>query len=282
MGYYKLITMEVTDFFQLMSNSNAITLALTDFKQSIKHYKLWTYLSWLDIKLRYRGSALGPFWITLTMSIFIFAYGVVYSRLFHENLKDYFPFLTAGLLIWGYFSTILTESSEIYYAAKGFIYQIKLPYLIYNYRLISRNIIVFLHNFIVYVLVALYFKVPVTVDTLLFIPGFILLSINLFVASMLLSLLGTRYRDIPPVIASMVQVAFFVSPIMWAARLLSPNSKIIRYNPITYFLDITRSPLLGQAPELRSWLCCLIITGLMLLVAAPLFIKYRSRIAFWV
>ena len=71
---------------------------------------------------------------------------------------------------------------------------------------------------------------------------------------MLLGILGARYRDIPPIINSVIQVLFLASPIAWDAAKLGAHSKIVLLNPVTYALDLVRSPLLGHAPMGLSWL----------------------------
>lgn len=132
-------------------------LAVDDVLKSLEKFKLWLYLGWSDVQARYKGSILGPFWITLSMSIFILTFGFVYGNLLHQDLKSYFPFLTCGILIWTYISTVLTDSCDMFYGAKSFICQIKLPYLIHMYRILWRNILIFFHNIVVYIFVAYYF-----------------------------------------------------------------------------------------------------------------------------
>lgn len=259
-----------------------VNLAFNDVLESLQKCKLWLYLGWSDIQLRYKGSVLGPLWITLSMSIFIVMFGFVYGNLLHQNLDGYIPFLTCGILIWTYISTILVDSCDVFLNAKTFVCQIKLPYLIHIYRIIWRNMIILLHNSIVYIVVALYFQVVPNLNTLLFIPGFLLLTMNLTFLSLFLGVFAARYRDIPPVINSIIQIAFFVSPITWMPNLLgSSHAFVVQWNPLNYFLDIVRSPLLGQAPEPHSWLYCLLITLLLFCLISPFFIINRRNIPFW-
>src|ERR1700730_14608158 len=67
---------------------------------ALKAWRLWTMLGWNDIRQRYRRSTLGPFWITLSMAVFIGVLGMIYSRIFHVNVEVYLPFLTAGYVTW--------------------------------------------------------------------------------------------------------------------------------------------------------------------------------------
>jgi ABC-2 type transport system permease protein/lipopolysaccharide transport system permease protein len=184
-------------------------------------WKLWIFLGWNDIRMRYRGSILGPFWITASMLIFISAFALVYSRLFHQSLTEYIPFLTAGYLAWMLISSMLTESCNIFTDSAPFITEIKLPYMLYILRLAWRQIIILSHNAVVFVLVALVFRVHFDVHLLYFIPGLLLFILNLTAVSLLLAMLGTKYRDVQQALISVIQVAFFITPISWKPELLA-------------------------------------------------------------
>ena len=71
--------------------------ALDDFSQAISKRRFWVNFSILDIKQKYRGSILGPLWITISMAIFIFFVGLVYARLFNQPLTEMLPYLCADL-----------------------------------------------------------------------------------------------------------------------------------------------------------------------------------------
>lgn len=259
-----------------------LSAAGSDLIDTVYRSKLWLHLGWVDIQQRYRGSVLGPFWITLSMVVFIGALSIVYTRLFHQDIKTFLPFLTAGMLAWTFISTVLIESADVFVSSKAFIDNIKLPYLIYLFRLIWRNHIIFFHNLIVFFGVALFFKVGININTLFFIPAFLLVSVLLICVGLVIALLGSRFRDIPPVISSCIMVVFFVSPVTWKAEMLGEKSLIIKLNPLYYILDLIRSPLLGEAPALGSWIAVMTMLCISLLLSFWLFSRYRTRIPFWV
>lgn len=266
----------------LSLNRKDIELGIQDLITSCKLHRIWLYLGWTNIKHRYRGSVLGPLWITLSMIVFIAALGVVYSRLFSMETEKYIPFLTAGILVWTYISAILTESCNVFVDAQTYIYNIKLPYILHMLERVWRNIIIFLHNLVVFLFVAIYFHVPITKATLLVIPGFILVTLTITSCGLLLGMIGTRYRDIPPVVTSMITVVFFVSPISWTPELIGSDSLVLRLNPVCYFLDLVRSPLLGHVPHLSSWLVCAGLTVFSFTFAMYIFCLGRRKILFWI
>lgn len=259
----------------------ALKLALQDFREAVSAHRLWFYMANNDIRLRYRGSTLGPFWITLTMMIFIGALGIVFSRLFKQELNEYIPYLTCGTLIWTFISTIINESTEIFLSSKEFIEGMRMPYFVFIFRMINRNLLVFFHNFIVYVLVLVFFDIHVNLSIFWAIPGLMLVTANLAGLSVILSLLGTRFRDLPPIITAITTIIFFISPINWQSKLIGENSLIVRLNPVSYLLDLVRTPLLGAAPHSSSiWVCLttlVIIWGLALWA----FSSQSKNIPFW-
>ena len=114
-------------------------------------------LGWTDIRLRYRRSVIGPFWITLSMGTFILLLGVIYARLFNMDIKTYLPFLTAGYLVWGFISAGANEGCNAFHEGGQILKQIRLPYSLHIFRVLWRNFIVFLHTLVVFPLVCIYF-----------------------------------------------------------------------------------------------------------------------------
>lgn len=257
------------------------TSALKDFSDALNAYRLWIYMASNDIRLRYRGSTLGPIWITLTMVIFIGALSIVYSRLFNQEIHQYIPFVTCGMLVWTFISVILIESSEIFISSKEFIEGMRMPYFLFLFRMIWRNCLVFLHNFVVYILVVLFFHVKINFYILLAIPGFLIVTANLAAVSVILSLLGTRFRDLPPIISAMITVVFFVSPVTWQSKMVGANSLIIQLNPISYLLDLVRSPLLGIPPQPNTIYVSLSMLIVLWTFALMVFSSNSKKIPFW-
>ena len=256
--------------------------AIEDVKNAISKYELWWFLGNIEIRQRYRRSVLGPWWITISMIIFITAMGIVFSKIFKQDLGSYIANFSTGFLFWTFFATSITESAELFRSNSNFIKQIDLPMTMYVFKHISKQIICLAHNFVVYILACMIFKIIPNFYTLLFIPGFLLFVGNLFWISFVISMTCTRFRDMVPIVNSCIQIAFFITPISWSAKLLSSDSKILLFNPIVYLIDLVRSPLLGDQPMLKSW-----IVGFWMLFFGFSFTLYlystnRSRIPFWV
>jgi ABC-type polysaccharide/polyol phosphate export permease len=259
-----------------------LRLAFQDLKKGILQYRVWTHLGWVEVKQRYRRSVIGPWWISLSMLIFIIMMGIVFSRLFHQRLDEYIPFFTAGFLFWTFISNSVVEAAEVFKSNGGFIKQINLPFSLYVFKHLVRQIICLLHNLVIYLLVCIFFKLNPGPVVLWVFPGFLLLAINVYWICFLVGIICVRYRDMVPMITSCVQIAFFVTPISWMPRLLDQNPSILKYNPLTYMLDIVRSPLLGNLPSAMSWAVNLNMAIIGCGISFVLFSIARPRIAFWV
>jgi ABC-type polysaccharide/polyol phosphate export permease len=240
-------------------------------------------LSWQDIKLRYRRSQLGPFWITLSMAITIYTMGFLYGHLFHMDLHKYFPYLAGGMLTWSLISTCLIESGNAFIEGAGMLKQIKLPYSIFVLRIVARNLIIFAHNLLAIVPVLLLLHIKISLGCLsAAVLGLLLIASNAFIYGFILAMIGCRFRDFSPTVASLVQVAFFVTPVMWSPLSLSSHyQRLVVFNPFSDYVEVLRSPLTGHYPSLISLSIVLALTmagsGLLLL----LFKRVRKRIVYW-
>ncbi|WP_429041486.1 ABC transporter permease [Bradyrhizobium elkanii] len=245
-------------------------------------WPLWVRLGWNDIRQRYRRSLLGPFWLTASMAIMVVSLGVLYAQLFNTPIDDFLPFLCVGLLVWNLISSFITEAGTLFTGAESYIKQIRLPYSVYVYRSSWSKLVIFAHNFVIYFGVIAYFRIWPGATALLAIPGLILVIFNGALANLCIGIISARYRDVPQVINSAIQIVFFVTPIFWKPELLKSKTYITDFNPFFHLLEIVRAPLLGTIPTEQNYLAVLLITLINVVVAAAFFARYRARIAYWV
>ena len=253
-----------------------------DLFAAFRQWPLWTMLGWNDIRLKYRRSTIGPFWITLSMAMFILILGIVYSRIFHIAVTDYLPFLTVGYVTWGFVSQTTTDSCGAFLEGERIIKQIRLPYAVYVLRVVYRNFIIFLHNVVVFVPVAIIFSVNPGFHGLMAIPGLVLLYLNLCWVALCLSILNSRFRDLQSIVGTFVQVMLFVTPIMWPLRTLGDATYLAEINPLYHLIDIVRAPLLGQSPETSSWLVAIALMFPGSAVSMWLLHRASRRLVFWI
>ena len=263
-----------------------LRLALQDIAETWRLRRLVWTLAFLDIKLRYRGSVLGPFWLTISTGVMIGALGFVYSKLFHTDLKTYLPFLSLSLVIWNNFiSALVNDSCVAYTTADATIRGMRMPLSLHAARVVVRNLLILAHSVVVIVIVfGLMDTWPGGVAAMA-LPGLALWLVDGFAVGLLFGGFCARFRDVPPIIQSVMQIVFFVSPIIWSPSILAHRGIgviLLNANPFYDILEIVRAPLLNHMPGLETWLAALGYSAALLVLTALFFIRARGRIAYWV
>jgi ABC-2 type transport system permease protein/lipopolysaccharide transport system permease protein len=261
--------------------SEQLKRALADIADGFGRWSLWGTMGLHDIRQRYRRSIIGPFWITLSMGIMVGALGVLYGTIFKQELDNYLPFLAAGFILWDLISSLVTNGTRVFIGAAGLICQLPAPLSVHVYRLLWSSLITFAHNAVIFIVVALWFGLNPGWTALLAIPALVVLLLNGFWMALLLGLLSARFRDIPLVVASVVQVVFFITPVIWKPDMLPERSLVLDLNPFHHLVEILRAPLLGQVPALESWITVLVVTAIGWGVALWFYSAYRWRLAYW-
>jgi lipopolysaccharide transport system permease protein len=257
-------------------------MAVQDILRGLSLWRLALTLSWLDIRLRYRGSVLGPLWLTLSTAVMVASLGFLYAFLFHTPIRNYLPFLALSLTLWGFLATIISDGCTAFTSAEGMIRSMRIPFSLYIYQLLARNVLILAHNVIVIVVVFLAFRVPVTNAVFAAIPALLLWLVDGAAIALVLGALCARFRDIPPIVASVVQIAFYISGVMYRPEMLGHRGFFLLYDPFYTILEVLRSPLLGVIPSLHIYVSALAFSAVMCGAAWFVFLRVRHRIAFWV
>ncbi len=256
--------------------------AFADIVSGARLYALWSRFAFHDIRQRFRRSVLGPFWLTLSMGIFVGTLGFVFSTLFHQDAAKTLPYIATGIIFWGLLTTCINEGTMVFVSAESDIRNLPIPLSVHFYRMMARNLIIWGFNMAIYLVMAVWFDLMLGWNALMFIPGFILFLINVAWISLAAGVLSTRYRDIPQVIANAIQVVFFLTPIFWSPANLPSRPAFILLNPFYHLIEIVRAPLLGEAASLESWGICVGGALVGFGFTAWLYRRAHARIAYWV
>ena len=256
---------------------------LDDVKQAIKQSQLAGMLGWQDVKQRYRRSRLGAFWLTISMGILIGVLGIVFGGIFDTPIHEFLPFLAIGIILWTYMSTIINEGCVSFSSSDALIKQLPLPLFLHVMRVIWRNVVTLAHNIVIIPLVFLVLLKPVDWVIVLAIPGLLLTTLTLAWVALLAGVLCTRYRDLTQIIASVLQIAFYLTPIIWMPTMLSGRRSIIflDINPFYHLIEIVRAPLIGTLPSLTNWAVSIGLCVVGWWVTLVIYGKYRNRISYW-
>ena len=256
-------------------------LAIADIIDGSKLWRLAWMLGWFDIRLRYRGSMLGPFWLTLSTAVLVAALGVLYSTLFKMELRDYLPFLAISQILWSFISTTVAEGCTCFTAVDAVVRSVRMPFVLHAMRSVVRNVAVMAHNLVVILAVYAYFEMWPGSGVLLTIPAFAIWLINALAVTVLLGAFCARFRDVAPIVGSVMQIMFFVSPVIWKPQQLGQAAIYLPFNPFYSLLEIMRGPLLGTPPSRLVWFSACLYTLLLCAGTWAFFVRARGRLAFW-
>lgn len=256
--------------------------AVADIADGLSLWRLAFTLGWLDIRLRYRGSMLGPLWLTISTGVMVGMLGFLYSKLFNMDLTEYLPFLALSQVLWGFLATVVAEACGTFTEMVGPIRSVRMPMFVFSLRVVIRNLMVLAHNVIVIVVVFAIFRVWPGWHIFLVLPGLVLWVANSLALTLLLGGLCARFRDIMPIVNSLMQIAFFTTPVIWKPSQLGSYQVYLPFNPLYNLLEIVRGPMLGDSVSLLTWGGALLSSAVVCGVSWMFFVRARGRVAFWV
>ena len=258
-------------------------LAMADIAGGARLWRLSLALGWLDIRLRYRGSMLGPFWLTISTGVMVAALGVLYSTLFKIEVRDYLPFLALSQVLWGFLAALVSEACTTFTDAEGVIRSVRMPFFVFSLRTLIRNVVALGHNIVVIVVVFAIFSMWPRWDALLALPGLAIWVVDALALTLLLGAFCARFRDIQPIVNSIMQIAFFMTPVIWKPDQLSAaNAEKLPLNPFFDLLEIVRGPILGSDVTLMTWVGAIGYSVVLCAVSWAFFVRARGRVTFWI
>ena len=222
---------------------------------SLKLAELWEYrellyfLTWRDLKVRYKQMALGAAWAVLQPFLTMVVFSLFFGRL-AKMPSDGIPyplFSFAALLPWNYFAQSLTQASNSLVGNANLIRKVYFPRLIIPIANVFTGIVDFAIAFIVLIGLMIYYGIPFSVR-LIWLPSFLLLALTTALGTgMWLSALNVQYRDVRYIMPFLIQLWMFVTPIIYPSSLILTKWRwIFALNPLTGIIEGYRASLLGK------------------------------------
>ena len=171
-----------------------------------------------DIQLRYARTFFGQWWITLSFAIFVLGVGFIWSMIFDMNISKYLPNFSLGVCYWIFVSSIINGSTNLFIKYKSYILDKPFPKDIYYLAFIINQIIVFLYNFSVVIIVLLLY-VNFNFEWYSNLISFLTVILNLvwiYFLSKILAIIGARYKDLDNIVDSIIKLTFFITPVLWS------------------------------------------------------------------
>lgn len=250
---------------------------LFDWRELWRYRELFYFFTWRDIKIKYKQTVLGFLWAVLQpllmMVIFTFFFGKALN--IPSQSLPYPVYVFSGLLIWNLFSTGLTNASNSMVNNASIIKKIYFPRLIIPVSSILVSLFDFFMAFVLFAAVLLYYQQPVIWQAIFIWPLAIVVGV---VATMglgsWLAALNVKYRDFRYVIPFLVQVFFFLTPIIYPISLL--KYPVLQYvlacSPMYAAIELFRYPLIGELAN-PSFFYLSTLSGILLLFIGILYFK---------
>ncbi|MFO1028591.1 MAG: ABC transporter permease [Acetobacteraceae bacterium] len=271
----------VLDLTADMSMRSRNRQAVEDVVAGLRLWRLALTLGWLDVRLRYRGSMLGPFWLTISTGVMVASLGFLYAKLFNMDLRSYLPFLALSQVLWGFLASLVSEACTTFTEAESVIRSVRMPFFVFSIRTLIRNLVTLAHNIVVIIVVFAIFWMWPGADAFLALPGLALWVVDALALTLLLGAFCARFRDIQPIVNSVMQIAFFISPVIWKPEQLGASAALLFINPFYSLLEIVRAPMLGEYVALRVWAAALVYSTVLCAISWAFFVRARGRVTFW-
>ncbi|MFE8644861.1 ABC transporter permease [Sphingomonas sp. NCPPB 2930] len=257
-------------------------LLVSDVHGALRLWRFWLHLGLEDILKQYRRSFLGPVWISINTAIFIGAFGLIGSQVFKIDVQTYLPFFCVSHVLFLFMSQSISDSCQTFIGSSAFLKQTPYPKTAFGLRVIWRNLLMMGHNIPIALLVLLVFGRLGEVRPLPFVVGLAITMVCASLVSCILGALCARFRDIPMIVTSLMQIAMFLTPVMWQPSQLSERAQlIVHINPLAAFLDLVRAPVLGQPVDPYSYLMAGGTFVVLLIGFFTIFLKSRRRLVYW-
>lgn len=249
----------------------------------------WMALVQNDLRTRYRRSAIGIGWSLLQPIAMTIVLCAVFCQLFSLSVRDFAPSLLSGLTFWAFMSAVVMQGCQCYFQGESYIRQHPAPLAIYPLRTTlgaGFHFLLGLGVVLVFIWAVKGFgNLPVLISL---VPIFALLFVIGWSLSVCMGVLNVMFQDAQHLIEVLMQVMFYVTPIIYPPSLLLSKLEkmnaawLVNLNPFAVLLELIRQPLLhGQMP---SWTICGLSSLIALVtvsVASLVLWRYEKRLIFY-
>ena len=260
---------------------------LSNLRQLFRHRGLIQILVMRELKARYRGSVLGFFWSFVNPLLLLLVYTLVFTVIIPRgellDLEPYAVFLFCWLLPWTWFSSSLSDGANVLIINGNLIKKVMFPAEILPVVAVVSNLIHFLFGLPILIAFLVFYAVPLQLSELIWFPLVLLVQFTLTLGlAMILAALTVHFRDIKDLLANLLTLWFFATPIIYPMSALPEAGKVLMdFNPFAHLAISYQEILFYEGPFGHwKWLLALMFAGLvMFLLGYGLFDRLRDSFA---
>jgi ABC-type polysaccharide/polyol phosphate export permease len=258
--------------------------AMSDLREGLRRWRSWSYLAVENVKNRYRRTALGPWWLTLQMVIFIVGISVVFGHLLNQPLREFLPYVALGFIVFSLLSGLTSAAADVFITGSSTLKSTRQPLSNLVLRHVGVEFINFAHNMVIYLGFLVIGLVPLSPKILIALPIVVVIAANGLFVGLWLGIAVARFRDVQPFIYSILTVAVFFSPVFYHLDNLSSGIRnvLLVWNPFTYLIMAFRAPLIGEPLLASYYVGTAIVTVINVALGLAVFTRARSRLPYWV
>lgn len=245
-------------------------------------WRIWLALSWTEFIATYRRSYFGLIWVVLSFAAFVFVKLIIFSSLIDaEDAKYYNAYLVVGIYVWMHLTTMMNTAPDTFVSVQGWIRSEPLPFSLYIYKSVMRELYNFVLMFVVVVSAFIYIGMPLGQNSWMSVLATAFLLMSSFSIKLLLGLISARFRDVSHLVKATMLPLMFLTPIFWLPEQMPGLMKYLWWNPFFHYIEIFRAPLITEEIPVDSWIFTGVFFVLVSVAGFALFARYRQRLVFW-
>ncbi|MDI6910884.1 ABC transporter permease [Nocardioides sp.] len=258
--------------------------AAGDVAEGIRRWRSWTYLAIEQVKNQYRRTVIGPWWLTLQTAAMVSGLAVLFGSIFGQPLHDFLPYIGGGFIGFWLLSGLTGQGAGVFVNNASTLTSTRQPLSALVFHAVTFELLQFGHNLVIIASLAALGLVPLGVEILLVAPAVLIILLNGLAVGLWLGPTVARFRDVGPLVASIMQMMMFFTPVFWSVDDVdgSGRNALVAWNPFAYLLDLFRDPLLGEFPSAATWTGVAGVTAVNVALAVWVFSRARSRLPYWV
>lgn len=254
--------------------------------QSLRNPEFWALSSWLDIIVRARRSRFGVLWLLSPSIIYVFGLGAFFAGMTqHGKPAEFFAHVALGAMVFRTLMSTVIGSANVFNGSYSFIMDGHVRLTDYLLESLAKSFFdLCMYLPVVVMALALHGKVDL-VGLSMSLPVLALIYVNALWIAAVFSLVGARFPDFGQLLNNVSVFLFLLTPIVWYPDMMpegSHRAQLMRINPFYHFVEIFRSPILGEPIEMASWWYVGIMTVVGLLVATFAYRRYARFVPLWI
>lgn len=256
-----------------------IESAWQDLAAGLKRRRVWSALAVETIEESHRRTLLGPIWLLVNYLLYAGTFIVLFGSQFEG--ENYPAYVALGLLVWLYVMECMSQGVSLFKREAPLIEGTVLPLSVYVYRQCAQSAIRNGYALLGAGLILTLTGVYPTMDWLWSLPAVGLVIFTAPAVVLLLAIAGVLLPDMKFIINHLIRLGIFLSPIFWfPGDRGGIRTLLYRWNPVTYYLEIVRTPIYRGEFPLEAWGYTLVISTAVWVAALLIFGKYRREVVF--